>query len=155
MYVHQQARSDHHGTYIRTLVGIPADLLQTPYFASTLPGPAKLIDPNLNLEYPMHAVNKASKARKSQAAEDLEDIDMDNDTPIPGQNEAGPSNWAKLARPKSGEVRWWVNGFDVDRDGNKDRIYLWNDIGGQCFSWSFYLRVKIAEYTQQTNTALF
>jgi hypothetical protein len=98
---------------------------QTPYLTSTLQPPANLVDPNLVLEYPISTVNKAKKRME-------EDMDVDETgTPGPSTRE---SSGSRVMRMKTGEVKWWTTGIEVDKEGARERLYNWIDAGGEAVS---------------------
>ena len=97
-------------------------LHKTPYLTSTLPPPPMLVDPNMTIEYPPALVNKA----KRKAEEDTMDVDGDLDD----INDPGPST--RVRRSPNGDVRWWNTGIEVDKDGGRNKLYGWSEVGGEC-----------------------
>lgn len=60
-----------------------------------------------------------------------DDDDDDNKDFIDVDGDGGPSA-RKLARPKDGEVRWWMTSVTFDSNRQREDVYDWADVGGGC-----------------------
>ncbi|WVQ99399.1 hypothetical protein IAU59_006532 [Kwoniella sp. CBS 9459] len=129
----------------------------TPHLATTLPPPATLVDPTISIENPLQQLNEA-KRRAALASitgagagnglsDDDDDEEGDNaygDGVAMGEDEnSGSTNRsglgsssggnkrdrARMKRPKNGEIRWWNTGIEVDKDGSRDDVYGWAEVG--------------------------
>ncbi|WVF71458.1 hypothetical protein IAT40_006262 [Kwoniella sp. CBS 6097] len=129
--------------------------IATPHLATTLPPPATLVDPNMSIENPLHQLNEAKRRAalasitgnsNGNSLSDEEDEDAENPYgagdgedrpgagPGPGAGGSGSSGskqktLRRIKRPKNGEIRWWNTGIEIDKDGSRDDVYGWAEVG--------------------------
>ncbi|OCF36876.1 hypothetical protein I316_01473 [Kwoniella heveanensis BCC8398] len=129
----------------------------TPHLATTLPPPATLVDPTVSLENPLHQLNE-SKRRAALASitdtgngngglsdddnqegegggflDEKDEDGEDDNAATAGKTGTGTGSGTKklrrMRRPDNGEIRWWVTGIEVDKDGSRDDVYGWAEVG--------------------------
>nr|XP_018263108.1 uncharacterized protein I303_04599 [Kwoniella dejecticola CBS 10117]OBR85266.1 hypothetical protein I303_04599 [Kwoniella dejecticola CBS 10117] len=127
----------------------------TPYLTTTLAPPPTLIDPSLSLENPSSIVHESRrKAALALAGEDdasdEEPLEEAMDDGLNG-SEKKDKGKGKMRRPINGEIRFWSTGIEVDRDGKRNEIYGWNDVGGEYA----YISTVITEKEATTRQAIW
>ncbi|WRT66351.1 uncharacterized protein IL334_003306 [Kwoniella shivajii] len=101
----------------------------TPHLTTTLPPPTTLVDPTSSLDNPTAAINESKRRAALQAEADSEDEGLDTfeDTAIPSEKKG---KW-RMRRPNNGEIRFWSTGIEIDKDGSREDVYGWSDIGDE------------------------
>ena len=91
---------------------------------SSLAPPPALVDPNLVLETATTVMNKSAKKA-------LRDEAMDDDMQVEVSGGETVTSKAEVKRPKTGELKWWINNVDLAPDTKKDARYNWGAVGSE------------------------
>ncbi|KAK8864379.1 hypothetical protein IAR55_001627 [Kwoniella newhampshirensis] len=109
----------------------------TPHIATTLPPPLTLVNPNLR------QAAATSTGTNSRTGQILTEHESDDEPLVEintveekkalgsasGKNELISGRRRGLRRPEKGEIKWWSTAIEVDRDGKREIIYGWSELG--------------------------
>lgn len=76
------------------------------------------------------ATTVINKSARKAFKDDLRDDEMREDDEDEGKGK-GPTVKAEVKRPKSGELKWWINNVDPAPATKKNARYNWGTVGSE------------------------
>ena len=102
---------------------------KTPYLTSCIPPPSETVDSDsMPEQLPSSASNSKRKGLGGGAPVPLSE-DVREDVRMGGAGPSFPKR--RVRKPEGGEVRWYTTSIEIDREGSRDHVYGWSDLGGE------------------------